>query len=198
MVDTVSWLMRPAAQRPRAVRRVDQAGVRQLQELPVQRVEQQVAQVGGRPSERGAQVGAADVADEQGVAGQDGHGRVGTDRRIEHQQRDRLRRVPGRLEGAQADRPQPHFVAVAKRGEGVLGRRLRTEIDRRAHPIAQFQVPGHEIGVQVRQQHVPDSQAVLRGELEVLIDVPLRIDHGGHARRLVADEVRGVAPGILR
>ena len=36
--------------------------------------------------------------------------------------------------------------------ERVLGFRLRAEIDRRAGPIAQLEVTGEEIGVQVGQE----------------------------------------------
>ena len=41
-----------------------------------------------------------------------------------------------------------------------------------------------------------DAQAGAPGELEVLIDVALRIDDGGDAALLVADEIRRVGEAI--
>ena len=46
-----------------------------------------------------------------------------------------------------------------------------------------------EVGVQMREEHVRDSKAVLSGERQVLIDVALRIDNGRRPGLLVADEV---------
>ena len=70
------------------------------------------------------------------------------------------------------------------------------EVDRRARPVAQLQVSGHEVGVQVRQHTCSIVQAVLLRELQVLIDVALRIHHRGRARSLVADQVRGVREAL--
>ena len=60
------------AERARAVRRIDQALVRQRQQLGVQRIEEHAAEFGGRPAQRRAQIGAPYVADEQSVAGEHG------------------------------------------------------------------------------------------------------------------------------
>ena len=70
---------------------------------------------------------------------------------------------------------------------GYSALRGRTQIDRRAGAIAQLEVAGDEVGMKVREEDVLDSQAVLGGEREVLIDVALRIDDGGRVRLLVAD-----------
>ena len=53
-------------------------------------------------------------------------------------------------------------------------------------------MPGDEIGVEMGEENVLDRQAMLVGEGEVLIDVSLRIDDGGGAILLIADEIRGV------
>ena len=70
---------------------------------------------------------------------------------------------------------------------GYSALRRGAEIDRRAGAIAQLEVTGDEVGVEVREEDVRDPQAVLGGEREVLIDVALRIDDGRRVRLLVAD-----------
>ena len=112
------------------------------------------------------------------------------------QQRDRLGRVPRRFERLQPHAPEIDDVAVVERDERILGPRARAEVDPRAGAVAQFEVPGHEVGVEVREEHVLDAQPVLGGEREVVIDVTLRVDHRGAVRLLVADQVRGVGEAI--
>ena len=68
---------RLAAQRAGAVRRVDEGRIGERQQLAVQRVVQQIAELRCRPAEGGPQIGTADVADEQRVAGQHGVRDVG-------------------------------------------------------------------------------------------------------------------------
>jgi hypothetical protein len=112
------------------------------------------------------------------------------------EQRDRLRRVARR-----GDRTQPHLtevdlVTVGQAGEGVFGGRLGPEIDARAGAVAQLQVAGQEIGVQVRQHDMADGQAVLGGIGQVLLDIALRIDHDGLLRLLVGHDVRRVREAL--
>ena len=60
------------AERPGSVRRVDEAFVRQREELRVQRIEQHSREGRRGPTERSPQIGPTHVADEQGVAGERG------------------------------------------------------------------------------------------------------------------------------
>ena len=53
---------------------------------------------------------------------------------------------------------------------------LRAQVDRRAGAIAQLEVPGQKVGVQVGENDVADRQPVLLRERQVLLDVALRID----------------------
>jgi len=50
------------------------------------------------------------------------------------------------------------------RDERVLGGGFRAETDDGAGPIAQFEVTGEEIGVQVGQEHMRDAEVALHGE----------------------------------
>ncbi len=52
--------------------RVDQGLVRKSQKLIAQRIVEMAAEILCRPAERGAQIGSADIADEERVSGQDG------------------------------------------------------------------------------------------------------------------------------
>ena len=120
----------------------------------------------------------ADVADEQRVAGQHRGGRLAVRRVVEDQQRNRLRRVPGGGQRAQPHLAQVDLVAVGERREGVLRRRLGAQVDAGAGAVAQLEVSGEEVGVQVREHDVPDRQAVFLRVGQVLVDVALRVhDH---------------------
>ncbi len=59
----------------------------------------------------------------------------------------------------------------------VLRRRLGTEADDGPRAIAQFEMSGEEIGVQVRQEDMRDPQIMLARERQILLDIALRIDH---------------------
>ena len=52
---------------------------------------------------------------------------------------------------------------------------------------------GHEIRVEMREEHVADLAAEPVGVPQVMIDVALRIDHGRLAAVLIGDQVRGVS-----
>jgi hypothetical protein len=85
---------RLAARRTRPMRREHPRLVGQRQQLVVQGPVEPAGQLLGTETYRGEQVGTSDVADEQGVAGQDrARDRVG--RVLPHHHRDRLGRVAG-------------------------------------------------------------------------------------------------------
>ena len=185
-----------AAQRPGAVSGVHGGAVGKRQQLVAERVVQQASEVVGRPSERHAQIGTTDVADEQRVAGQDGLRLGGAAIEIVDDQRNRLGRVSRRLERLQPHSTEIDDVAVVERDERVLRSCGRAQIDLRPGAIAQFEVAGNEVGMEVREEDVLDSQTMLGGEREVLIHVTLRVDDGGRVRLLVADQIRGVREAI--
>jgi hypothetical protein len=51
---------------------------------------------------------------------------------------------------------------------------------------------GDEIGMKVGQEDVANAEVVIRRERQILIDVTLRIDHGGGAAVLVRYDVGGM------
>jgi hypothetical protein len=69
-------------------------------------------------------------------------------------------------------------------------------MNRGAGLFLQFQVAGNEVGMEVREDDVPDRHPVLGGKREVLIDVTLRVDNRRRLRLLVANEIRRVRKAI--
>ena len=106
--------------------------------------------------------------------------------------RDRLRRVAGRLERLESHLSELDRVAVGERRELVLGLGPRAQIDLRADAIAQLEMAGQEVGVEMRQQDMLDPQPRRSRIGDVGVDVPLRIDDRRDSGCLVGDEVRRV------
>ena len=66
------------------------------------------------------------------------------------------------------------------------------EVDQGALAVAQLQVAGEKVRVEVGEEDVLDPAAEPPGVGDVVLDVALRIDDRGAARLLVGDEVGGV------
>ncbi len=84
-------------------------------------------------------------------------------------------------------------VAVFHRDKRVLGLGLRTEPDVGAAAVAQLEMARHEVGMEVRQKNMADLHAQFFGVGEVLLDVPLRIDHDCIAAGFVSQQVGSVS-----
>ncbi len=65
-------------------------------------------------------------------------------------------------------------------------------MDGRAAAIAQLQVTGNEIGVEVAEKDVADLQPEFLGVDHVLLDVALRVDDDGGATGLVTEQIGGM------
>src|ERR1700719_1732552 len=105
---------------------------------------------------------------------------------------DRLGSVAGRLQNFQANASEFQNVAVVKRGERVPGFGRRAKINRCAYAVAQLQMPGDEIGVQMGQKYVFDLESVLSSKRNVLVGIALGVDDGSRRGGLVTDNVRSV------
>ena len=101
-----------AAERAGAVGGIDEAGVGKRKKFVVERFVEHAAQLRGGPAERGAEVGAADVADEERVAGEDCVGLGGADGEIVDEDRDGFGGVAGSLEGAEADLAEVDSLSI--------------------------------------------------------------------------------------
>ncbi len=77
-------------------------------------------------------------------------------------------------------------------GEGVLGRGGSAEVDGGVAAIAELEMAGDEVGMEVREEDVADVQAESVSVVDVLLDVALRVDDDGRVAGFVADEIGGV------
>jgi hypothetical protein len=100
--------------------------------------------------------------------------------------------VAGGLERHEPHPSELHVVAVGERCERIFGLCPSTQIDPGADPVAKLEVSGKEIGMEMRQENVPDAAANRLGVGHVLVDVALRVDDRGDACILIGDEVRRV------
>ncbi len=98
--------------------------------------------------------------------------------------------MPRRFQNLQSYPPELQNIPIAKSSKCVGCLRGRPQADRGAGAIAQFKMPGNEIGVQMRQEHVLDRQPILAGKRNVLVRVALRINNDGGTRLLIPNDVR--------
>jgi hypothetical protein len=62
-------------------------------------------------------------------------------------------------------------------------------VDGGSAAVAEFEMTGEEVGVEVSEEDVADVHAELVGVVDVLLDVSLRINHDGGAAGFVGDEI---------
>ena len=175
------------AGRTGAVGREDPDAVGQGEQLLVQRVVERPGQLVGRGAHRRQQVRAADVADEEGVAGEHPP-RFGVGVLVDHDG-DRLGGVAGGRPGLERHLPEREVLAVRQGLDGELRPGSLAVADDGSGGGGDFEVAGEEIGVEVRFDDPLDVQACGLGVGQVLRDVALWVDDDGPAGRLVANEV---------
>ena len=79
----------------------------------------------------------------------------------------------------------------------VFGRGIRVHVDDGPGGRRQAPVPRDVIRVVVRLEDVLDPHSEVADGTEVFVDVEARIDDGGHARVLVADQVARTAEVVV-
>jgi hypothetical protein len=99
---------------------------------------------------------------------------------------------PGGFEHGESDLPERQHLTVPEGGKGVVSLRPCPQANGRPGTFVQFQMPSKKIGVEVRQEHKANVPSVGFSIRQILVDVPLRVDHYGSASHLVGNEVRGV------
>ena len=154
----------------------------------MQGVVQVSTEFGGGPAERSAQVGAADVADEEGVAGEDGVGLGRAFGEVEDEDARWTRWCGRGFRGPARRRPgKPRRVAILHGDEGILGFGAGAEVDGRAAAVAEFEMAGDEIGVEMSEEDVADLEAERLCVGEVLLDIALGVDDDGGGAGFVGD-----------
>ena len=158
-----------------SVRRVDAGGVGEAQELVVDRPEQPAGEVVGGPSDRGEQVGATDVADEQGVAGEHAP-RCGIVGVLPHDDRDRFRGVARGVTDLEGDVAEREALPVGEPVDGEVGAGFVAVGDDGTGRGGELEVTGQEVGMEVGLDHPLDAQTERVGVGHVLRHVTLRVD----------------------
>src|SRR5690606_6640608 len=87
-------------------------------------------------------------------------------------------------------------VAGAHPPDREPGLRRGAVDDLRARGLGQLEVPGEEVGVEVRLDHVADLEALGGGVVQVLLDVAARVDDGGHPGVEVRDQVARLGQAV--
>src|SRR6185437_3221197 len=146
-------------ERAGAVRGVDEGFVRQRQKLGMERVVQMRAEFRGSPAKRSAQIRPADVSNEECVAGKNREWLRLTLRAIEYQNGDGLNRMARCLQHPEAHPWKLERVAVGHRDKFVFRLGATAQVDRGAALVAQLEMTGDEIGVEVREEDVPDFES---------------------------------------
>src|SRR5207237_626741 len=85
--------------------------------------------------------------------------------------------------------PERQALAIVERSELVLGIGARAEVDARAFAVAQLEMSGEEIGVEVSQKDVANPAPQPVGVLDIVVDVALRIDRRPQGGGIVGDQV---------
>ena len=181
-----------SAERAGAVGGIDEGVVGEGKELVVDGIVEVATEFVGGPADGGAEVGAADVADKEGVAGEDGVGVDGVFPEIEDEDANGLDGVAGGFEDLEAQAGEFEGVAVFHGDEFVFGLGAGAEADVCAAAVAEFEMAGDEVGMKVGEEDVANLDAERCCIGEVLLDVALGIDDDGGLAGLVGDEVGGV------
>ena len=137
----------------------------------------------------GGEIGAAYVADEKSVAGEDGAGGRGR-REVCEDGADAFDGVAGRVEEVEAGVAELEGVAVMEGDVGEGGVGIFAEIDAGSGALGELVVAGDEVSVEMGLDDVLDAEIFLAGEVEVEVDVSLWVDDGGDA--FAGDDVGGV------
>ena len=134
------------------------------------------------------EVGPRDVAHEQGVAGQHGP-RLRAARGVDQRERRVLGPVPGSVQRAHAHGSQRQLPAVVE-GLVVVARLcFAVHVDRGAGRVGEPPVAGDVVGVVVRLEDVLDRHAHVARQVQVLVDVELRVHDRRQAGVLVPDQI---------
>ena len=137
----------------------------------------------------GGEIGAADIADEESVSCEDRSGLDGSGE-IREDGTDPFDGMAGGVEEVEAGIAELEGVAVFD-GDVRKGRvGIFAEVDSGAGALGELVVAGDEVGVEMRLDDVLDAEIFLGREVEVEVNVALRVDNGSDA--IARDDVGGV------
>ena len=108
---------------------------------------------------------------------------------VEYEDGDGFDGVAGGFEDLEAEAGEFEGVAVSHGDELVLGFGLGAEADVGSAAVAEFEMAGEEVGVEVGEEDVADVHAELVGVVDVLLDVSLGVDDDGGVAGFVGDGI---------
>jgi hypothetical protein len=112
---------------------------------------------------------------------------------IEDQYRNGLDGMAGSFEDLEPHSRKFERVAVLHGHESIFRLGAGAEMDRRPAAVAQFQMAGDEVGMEVGQEDMPDLQDEFLGIRKILLDIALGVDHDAGRAGFVAQQVGSVS-----
>ena len=106
-------------------------------------------------------------------------------------------RWPGVCSARTRTRPSSSSQPSSNGSWSIVRPRVAVDVDRRAGRRGEPAVAGDVVGVVVRLEDVLDRHAHVARQLQVLVDLELRVDDRREAGVLVADQVRGAAEVVV-
>ena len=100
--------------------------------------------------------------------------------------------MPRRLQYLQAQSRKIQRIAVLHRDKFVVGLGPRPKPNLRAAAIAQLQMPGKKVSMEVGEEDIANRHAEPLGVGQILLDIPLRINDDRSLAGLVGDQIRGM------
>ena len=97
--------------------------------------------------------------------------------------------MTGGFEDLESEAGEFEDVAVFHGDKFVLGFGLGAEADVGSAAVAEFEMAGEKVRVEVSEEDVADLDAEMVGVVDVLLDVTLRVDHDGCCAGFVGDEI---------
>ncbi len=173
--------------------RVDQGLIGQGQQLAVQGVIQLAGKFLGCDPHGRHEIRPPYIANEESVPGEHGLGAVRILVQIIHQNAHTLRRVTGGLQEPQAGGTKGQRGVFQHGDDGELRPGVDAHVDGGTGALTQFKVPRQKVGMQVGEEDMSNGPAIGLGIRHVLVDIPLRIHHGGRTRLLIHDQIRRVS-----
>jgi hypothetical protein len=97
-----------------------------------------------------------------------------------------------RFQNFQSNAAECNLVTIVQGSKRIFRLGGSAEIDRGTDPIAQFQVTGDKISMEMSEENVLDFEGMIRGKRDVLVGVALWVNDSCRGCRLVSNQVGGV------
>jgi hypothetical protein len=104
--------------------------------------------------------------------------------------------VAGSFQGFDSNAAELDDGVIGERCDVVFGLGFRAEVDGGADAITELEMAGDEIGMEMGEEDMLDLEVLIGCEIEIVVDVSLRVDDGGDARGFIGDQIGSVGETI--